>query len=114
VANIVFAGGEAVIIDESGPDYLLREVNPGTGQMRPLGHIPPGDLEVSIGWAAPVDWVGSSGLYAVAGRYDVPPALAPGHHAPAHTSWRSHYCHTLPTNLNKCTEQQYFVYLFEK
>jgi hypothetical protein len=58
VADIAFAGGEAVIIDESGPDYLLRGVNLGTGQMRPLGHIPPDDLEV-----------GGSGLYAVAGRY---------------------------------------------
>jgi outer membrane protein assembly factor BamB len=58
VADVAFAGGEAVIIDESGPDYSLRAVSLGTGHMRPLGHIPPDDLDV-----------GSSGLYAVAGHY---------------------------------------------
>lgn len=58
VADIGFAGGETVIIDESGPDYLLRGINLGTGRMRPLGRIPPDDLNV-----------GDSGLYAVVGRY---------------------------------------------
>jgi hypothetical protein len=58
VADIAFAGGEAVIIDESGPDYSLRAVSLVTGHVRPLGHLPPDDLEV-----------GGSGLYAVAGHY---------------------------------------------
>jgi outer membrane protein assembly factor BamB len=58
VADIAFTDGEAVIIDESGPDYSLRAVSLGSGHMRPLGHIPPDDLDV-----------GGSGLYAVAGHY---------------------------------------------
>jgi hypothetical protein len=58
VADIAFAGGEAVIIDQSGPDYLMRGINLATGHMRSLGHIPPEDLNVS-----------HSGLCTVAGRY---------------------------------------------
>jgi hypothetical protein len=58
VADIGFTGGEAVIVDESGPAYALRGINLGTGDMRLLGRIPPGDVAV-----------GASGLYSVAGRY---------------------------------------------